>query len=362
MTLLSLENIGKKFGDVTALAEFSVAINRGEIFGILGPSGSGKTTALRVIAGLEQPDGGKVVFEDQDVTKLAAERRGFGLVFQEYALFPHLSVFENAAFGLRSRQVAEPEIKEKVARALELVQLPGHSERNVNELSGGEQQRVAIARALSFEPSLLLFDEPFSNLDVGLRYETRHELRTLIKKTEQTAIYVTHDQEEAFAICDRIAVMDHGRILQVGTPRELYEHPESTQIARFLGRNNLIPAVRVSANNAVVPEFKTLSGDHMIQTGGGLTQKQLGPINKPVMLAIRPEYISIFDGASFPADNVLRARVTDVSFTGPTTSVRLDVGGFELESLVLRLIGLRPGETCMVGLPPDRITVLPGGE
>jgi ABC-type Fe3+/spermidine/putrescine transport system ATPase subunit len=359
MTLLSLESITKNFDSVRALDAFSLEVERGEIFGILGPSGCGKTTALRIVAGLEEPDSGRVLFDGVEITKLPAEKRGFGIVFQDYALFPNMSVFENTAFGLRSRSVAAAEINERVERVLRMVKLPDHHQRGVTELSGGEQQRVAIARALAFEPPMLLFDEPFSNLDVGLRDETRAELRRLIKQLEQTAIYVTHDQEEAFTICDRIAIVDAGRVLQTGTPRELYEHPADARIAGFLGKNNLVSAIRISGNNAPIPEFKTLNGDHLIQTGN-LTQKQMGPIDRPVTLAIRPEYISIFDGASFPADNVMRARVVEVTFTGPTTTVRLDVGGLELEAVVLRLIGLKAGDACMVGLPPDRIAVLPG--
>lgn len=358
MTLLSLEDVSKNFGLQPALAGITVPVTRGEILGLLGPSGCGKTTALRIISGLEQPDRGRVILEGKDLATVRAEDRGFGMVFQDYALFPHLSVFENVAFGLRSRSVSGDELNTKVERALGLVKLSHLAQRDINSLSGGEQQRVAIARAIAFEPELLLFDEPFSNLDIGLRTGTRQELRTLIRQLGQTAIYVTHDQEEAFTICDRIAVMDRGRILQLGTPRELYENPVNARVAGFLGRNNLVRAVRVSANDAPHPEFKTLTGGHLIQTGP-VPKETLGAIDQPVTLVVRPEYISIFDGASFPADNVLRARVLEVTFTGPTTTVRLDAGGVELSALVLRLIGLQPGASCLVGLPPDRISVLP---
>ena len=240
MPLLSLKNLSKRFDKTPAVADVSLDVERGEFFGLLGPSGCGKTTTLRMIAGLEKPDAGTIEFDGNDITNLPAERRGFGMVFQNYALFPHLNVFENVAFGLRARHKPKPEIRERVKGALELVQLPGYEKRRVDELSGGQQQRVAIARAIAIEPALLLFDEPLSNLDVTLREETRGELRELVTRLGLTAVYVTHDQEEAFALCDRISVMAGGRILQTGRPRDLYEHPAQLSVARFLGRNNLI--------------------------------------------------------------------------------------------------------------------------
>ena len=240
MPLLSLKNLSKRF-DKTLAVPISLNVERGEFFGLLGPSGCGKTTTLRMIAGLETPDSGTIEFDGNDITNLPAERRGFGMVFQNYALFPHLTVSENVAFGLRARNQPKPEIRERVKGALELVQLPGYEKRRVDELSGGQQQRVAIARAIAIEPALLLFDEPLSNLDVALREETRGELRELVARLGLTAVYVTHDQEEAFALCDRMSVMVGGRILQTGRPRDLYEHPTQLSVGRFLGRNNLIP-------------------------------------------------------------------------------------------------------------------------
>src|SRR5258708_6261645 len=217
MPLLDLHNVSKRFGKTSAVADVSVAVQGGEFFGLLGPSGCGKTTTLRIVAGLESPDTGCVEFDGRNITALPSERRGFGMVFQNYALFPHLNVFENVAFGLRARGSgsrgssptvregsAQRDIRDQVEQALELVQLPGFGGRRVDELSGGQQQRVAIARAIAIEPSLLLFDEPLSNLDVALREETRRELRRLVNRLDLTAVYVTHDQEEAFALCDRI--------------------------------------------------------------------------------------------------------------------------------------------------------------
>ncbi|HYJ45682.1 MAG TPA: ABC transporter ATP-binding protein, partial [Pyrinomonadaceae bacterium] len=278
MPFLSLQNLSKRYGEAAAVRELSLDIERKEFFGLLGPSGCGKTTTLRMIAGLEAPDSGRIEFDGRDITTLSPERRGFGMVFQNYALFPHLNVFENVAFGLRARKREKAEIGERVRDALALVQLPGYDRRPVTELSGGQQQRVAIARAIAIEPALLLFDEPLSNLDIALREETRGELRELVTKLGLTAVYVTHDQEEAFALCDRISVMSEGRILQTGGPRELYERPALTRVARFLGRNNLIVARRLTPSDEPVGRFRTIEGEHTLTVG--VERARLGPINQ----------------------------------------------------------------------------------
>lgn len=355
MTLLSLENISKKFDSTPAVQNVSLKVERGEFFGLLGPSGCGKTTTLRMIAGLERPDSGTIHFEDQNITNLSPERRGFGMVFQNYALFPHLNVFENVAFGLRARHKPKIEIAERVSSALELVQLPGYERRRVDELSGGQQQRVAIARAMAIEPALLLFDEPLSNLDVTLREETRSELRELVNRLGLTAVYVTHDQEEAFALCDRISVMMNGRILQTGKPRELYEHPAQISVARFLGRNNFIKVMRLSSSKATVGEFKTLEGEHTLHLP--IQHDELAPLNKPCFLAIRPEHL-VISKTTPQSENVLPARVRELNFAGATSGIKLDANGLLLEALVLQLDGLSVGESCFVALPPDRLSLL----
>ena len=355
MPLLVLQNISKRYHSTPAVKDVSVEIERGEFFGLLGPSGCGKTTALRMIAGLEKPDAGAITFDDRDITSLTPEARGFGMVFQNYALFPHLNVFDNIAFGLRARRKAKPEISERVTLALELVQLPGYEKRGVAELSGGQQQRVAIARAISIEPALLLFDEPLSNLDVTLREETRGELRELVKRLGLTAVYVTHDQEEAFALCDRIAVMFEGQILQLAGPRELYEHPARVSVARFLGRNNLLSAMRLSALKAETGEFKTLDGGHLIRLR--VPSAELPPLNKPCTLAIRPEHVVITKD-EFSGENVLPAAVREIQFAGATTTIRLEANGLLLEALVISHAGLAVGDTCAVVLPADRVTLL----
>ncbi len=355
MPLLTVQNVSKRFGSTSAVSGVALYIERGEFFGLLGPSGCGKTTTLRMIAGLEKPDTGTIEFDGRDITGLTPEARGFGMVFQNYALFPHLNVVENVAFGLRARRKAKSEIAQRVALALELVQLPVYAKRNVAELSGGQQQRVAIARAIAIEPALLLFDEPLSNLDVTLREETRGELRELVGRLGLTAVYVTHDQEEAFALCDRISVMSQGKILQTGTPRELYERPAEVSVARFLGRNNLIRAMRLSAMKSEGGEFKTLEGGHTLHLP--VRPDELPPLNQPCTLAIRPEHIVISkEGAG--GENVLSATVREIGFAGATTTIKLDANGLMIEALIIRADDFSVSDLCSVVLSPDRISLL----
>lgn len=355
MPLLSLKNLSKSFDKTAAVTDVSLDVERGEFFGLLGPSGCGKTTTLRMIAGLEKPDSGTIEFDGANITNLPAERRGFGMVFQNYALFPHLNVFENVAFGLRARHKPKSEIQERVKSALDLVQLPRYEKRRVDELSGGQQQRVAIARAIAIEPALLLFDEPLSNLDVTLREETRGELRELVVRLGLTAVYVTHDQEEAFALCDRISVMGGGRLLQTGRPRDLYEHPAQLSVGRFLGRNNLIRAVRLSSTKSEVHEFKTLDGGHTIHIP--VAEKDLLPLNQPCILAIRPEHILIRNqDENF--QNALPATVREINFAGATSSVKFDANGLILEALSLDADGIAVGDERIVVLPSQRLSVL----
>lgn len=358
MPLLSLKNISRNFGSTRAVADVSLDVVKGEFFGLLGPSGCGKTTTLRMIAGLEKPDSGSIHFAGKEITNLPPERRGFGMVFQNYALFPHLNVFENVAFGLRARHAAREQMNDRVRSALELVQLPGYEKRAIDELSGGQQQRVAIARAIAIEPALLLFDEPLSNLDVSLREETRSELRELVTRLGLTAVYVTHDQEEAFALCDRISVMVGGKLMQTGDPRELYERPADIAVARFLGRNNLIRAMRLSSSKTSEGEFKTLDGGHTLHVP--VMRDDLAPLNKPVVLAIRPEHVQLGTN-DHASENVLRGHVREIVFAGATCTVRVDADGLLLEALVLQPDGLKVDQECTVVLRPDRMRLLKQG-
>ena len=236
MSTVQLDNITRRFAEGGGVSGFSVTIADGEFFALLGPSGCGKTTTLRIIAGLESPDSGRVLFGDEDVTRLPPEKRNAAMVFQSYALFPHLSVFENVAFGLRARKEAKAVIAPRVEEALSYVQLEGMGPRAVTELSGGQQQRVALARAIAVRPRILLMDEPLSNLDAELRHSTRQQLAALRKRLGVTIIYVTHDQEEALELADRIAIMKDGHCHQVGTPEEVMNQPATDFVRTFLER------------------------------------------------------------------------------------------------------------------------------
>lgn len=234
MASVQLINITKKYDNVTAVDNISIAINNGEFFSLLGPSGCGKTTVLRMIAGFCIPTSGDIFFNDKNVSVLPPNKRNTGMVFQNYALFPHLSVFENVAFGLRARKVPAQERKERVRKALELVNLSGFEERKVTQLSGGQQQRVALARAIVIEPEILLMDEPLSNLDAKLRRETRDQLQKLQRELKITTIYVTHDQEEALTLSDRMAILNKGVCQQIGAPDEIRQKPANDFVVSFL--------------------------------------------------------------------------------------------------------------------------------
>ncbi len=236
MSAVRLEHVSKVYSEGGGVRDFSVDIADGEFFAFLGQSGCGKTTTLRVVAGLEQPDSGRVYFDDRDVTDLPPEKRDAAMVFQNYALFPHLSVGENVAFGLKARKTAKNETARRVAEALELVQLADYERRAVTELSGGQQQRVALARAIAVQPKILLLDEPLSNLDAELRYATRRQLAELQQRLKITAIYVTHDQEEALELAHRIAIMRSGVVEQIGTPDEVLDRPATPFVESFLER------------------------------------------------------------------------------------------------------------------------------
>jgi ABC-type Fe3+/spermidine/putrescine transport system ATPase subunit len=300
--------------DVTAVHDLDLDIRLGEFLTLLGASGCGKTTVLRVIAGFQQPSSGRVLFGERDVTGEAANRRDVGFVFQNYALFPHLSVFENVAYGLRVKRLPGPAIASSVEAGLKQVGLAGLSDRMISELSGGQQQRVALARAIVIQPRVLLFDEPLSNLDAQLRVQMRSEIRRLQRELDITTVYVTHDQEEAMAISDRIAIMNAGRIVQIGTAEELYRRPGSAFAATFLGEANLIKGRIVEAAMDVltlgIGEFRW-----------AMATATRGSIGAEVEAVVRPEAIRLSTAGSG-----LRGQVVSATYLGSKIDYLVRIG------------------------------------
>ena len=303
MTSVRLEHIHKKFGETTALDGIDLQINAGELFFLLGPSGCGKSTLLRLIAGLHEPTNGRIFFNDRDVTSLGTEKRNAVMCFQSYALWPHMTVRDNVRFGLDVRKTEAGETLRRVEEVLKLVQMESFAARKPNQLSGGQQQRVALARALAVKPDCLLLDEPLSNLDAQLRHEMRSEIRRICKTTGFTTIYVTHDQKEALSVADRIAVLKDGRLIQVGTPGELYHSPKTSFVAGFIGQTNLFAGISAEANS-----FETAAGR--------ITVKSSMPIGRSVTLSIRPEQIRIVKSEAIPGPNRLTGKVMETTFLG----------------------------------------------
>ena len=310
---VTVSGISKSFGAFKALKDVSLEIKKGEFFSLLGPSGCGKTTLLRVIAGFEEPDTGIVGIDGRDVSGLPPDKRRCNTVFQSYALFPHLTVFENVAFPLRLRHVPNRLLRELVMRHLSLVQLEAHAEKKPSMLSGGQKQREAIARALINEPSVLLLDEPLSALDAKLRQRMLVELDSIHDKVGITFIYVTHDQQEALSVSDRIAVMDQGLVLQIGSPQEIYENPASDFVARFIGETNIFTGVVVSRGAVFASvECEGLGGPLLVEANGE------APVGARVSVAVRPEKIRIAaeSPGSLPELNVLRGVVEEPIYSG----------------------------------------------
>ena len=311
-----LVDLRKDFGEVAAVDGINLEIRAGEFFSLLGPSGCGKTTTLRMIGGFELPTSGKILLGDREVTGEPPERRPVNMVFQSYALFPHLNVFENVAFGLRRRKTAEDEIRDRVSHALELVRLGGYEKRKTDQLSGGQQQRVALARALVNRPQVLLLDEPLGALDLKLRRELQVELKRVQLEVGITFVYVTHDQEEALALSDRIAVMDRGRVEQVGGPEELYDAPKTLFVAGFIGTSNLLPGTieSVDGSDALV---RLASGHRCLARAGSATA------GDAVDVSVRPEAIEVErDGSGDePGDGLqLRGQIQQSAYLGTSVS------------------------------------------
>jgi spermidine/putrescine ABC transporter ATP-binding subunit len=355
---IRLEAVSVRFrhaiaGDVHAVRDLSLTVEPGELLTLLGPSGCGKTTTLRMIAGFQEPTQGRISIGGRDVTHVMANRRDIGFVFQNYALFPHLSVFDNVAYGLRVRELARPEIAARVEAVLEMVGLARYGRQLPHELSGGEQQRVALARAIVIRPSLLLFDEPLSNLDAKLRVQMRLEIQRLQKRLGITAVYVTHDQEEAMAISDRIAVMNRGEIAQQGSAETLYRRPANEFVAQFIGRSNLLAArvVEVAPTAAVVE----VQGVRLRIDGPA---GHLSPGTK-ASLVVRPEAVTLR-----PADDpgALQGTVSARVYLGDKTEYHVEMAGAVVEVVAYNAGasgGPATGDRVGLRLPRDGLVVLP---
>ncbi len=352
---LRLDHVTRRFAGAggkafNALDELTLTVKRGEFIALLGPSGCGKSTALNCIAGLMQLSGGTIWLDDTRIDTLPPERRGFGMVFQNYALFPHMSVARNVGFGLKMRGIDNAQIERRVESALNLVQLAGQAHKLPGQLSGGQQQRVAIARAIVIEPPLILMDEPLSNLDAKLRIETRAEIRRIHRELDRATIYVTHDQDEALSLADRIVVMKDGIVQQIGSPPEVYGQPANLNVARFMGYRNVLELDVVGEAGDRV----TLAGPSLSLAG---MRKQ--PLTaKRAMVAMRPEEIHVSDQPA--AENSIAGRVDNVEYSG--RDVLLDVVTAAGTRLHVRgPVGVRVGDAVHVHVPPERALVYPVG-
>ncbi|MEC8818161.1 MAG: ABC transporter ATP-binding protein [Planctomycetota bacterium] len=359
MSNVRLESIRKTFGETVAVDNVSFEIESGDLFFLLGPSGCGKTTLLRMIAGFTQPTAGTVTIGDRDVTSLSAEKRDAGMVFQSYALWPHMSVEQNVAFGLKVRKLPKARITEEVGRALELVRMQEYAGRRPNELSGGQQQRVALARALAFKPTVLLLDEPLSNLDAKLRVEMRTEIRRIVDELRITTIYVTHDQKEALSLADQMVVMDRGLVVQKGAPGEVYYRPDNRFTAEFLGETNLLEG-RVEA----VEEASLV-----VETAAGRLRSSSHPpgisAGDTVTISIRPEALGVTDADSAGETAArIQGRRTETIFLGELAQHRVAVG----EDLLLKVFEINPrqrvdprgGDQLTLSVLPEDVVVLAG--
>ncbi len=354
---LRLIGLLKRFGKTTAVNRIDLEIEDGEIMTLLGPSGCGKTTTLRCIAGFLIPDAGKIYLGDQQMTNLPPEKRGIGFVFQNYALWPHMTVFDNLAFGLRLRQVSRSEIHRRVEETLTMVRLSGFAERYPRQLSGGQQQRIALARALVIQPRVLLLDEPLSNLDAQLREEMRFEIRELQKNLGITAVYVTHDQAEALVLSDRIAVMNDGVITQIGTPEQIYNQPNNRFVAGFIGLSSFVEGTVTQRDSAAAYATVTTSDQVDIRVPGHNLS-----LNQKVTLAIRPEHITLKHDPSVSVStdtNLLEGKVMRAAYLGDVIDYRIQVGSWVLRVHTGTDTHLHPQDKVQLIIPTERITLIP---
>jgi iron(III) transport system ATP-binding protein len=362
MTTIALEGLTRRFGPTVAVDEVTLHVPTGELFFVLGPSGCGKTTLLRLIAGFVAPDAGRIRFDDRDVTDLPPNKRNAGMVFQSYALWPHMTVLDNVAYGLRVRRVAAAARRDRALAALRAVRMDPLADRRPNELSGGEQQRVALARALVVEPQVLLLDEPLSNLDAALRQEMRLEIKRLCKETGITTVYVTHDQKEALAMADTVAILRAGRIVQVGAPRTLYTQPGSRFVAGFLGEANFIAGTVSGSRDGLVT----------LDTAAGQLASAPPPDSKPpapgtaVTCSVRPEAARILeppeDTTAAAKRNLIRGRLVQTVYLGELARHHFELtDGSPFSVLQLSPGELpRPGASAIIGVDPGDVILLLG--
>lgn len=350
--MIKVASVSKSFGDTPILRDVSLHADEGEIVCLLGPSGCGKTTLLRIITGLEVADSGRVTFENRPLDDVPVHRRDFGLMFQDFALFPHKDVAANVAFGLRMKSLPQQQIEVRVTEMLSLVGLAGYEQRRVYDLSGGEQQRVALARSLAPGPRLLMLDEPLGSLDRALREELMNELRAILKRVAVTAIYVTHDQQEAFAIADRVIIMNQGRIVQQGTPQAVYRRPASTWVARFLGLTNLVSG-RVKTLDPLTVD--TALGRLTLAKGEEVS------VGQEVTVLIHPEAALLYSDCPAPDTDPIPVTVRECSFRGSHYLLAVDhEAGFGLVfEMVSEPANLpQPDEALTLALRSDAISLL----
>jgi len=338
MTNVKIKNIIKSFGDVQVIKNADAEIKPGELFFLLGPSGCGKTTLLRIIAGLAEPNSGEIFFNDKNVTTQPTHKRNTGMVFQNYALWPHMTVGENICFGLDVRKLPRKEKQNRVADALGLVHLPGYEDRYPHQLSGGQQQRVALARALVIRPDVVLLDEPLSNLDAGLREEMRREIKHIHKELDVTMIFVTHDQKEAMAMATRIAVMHEGKFEQIGTPVEIYQNPASVFVAKFVGDTNFLEGVveKISDNEIYIT---TPAGKLICPVERAVKSVNQ---NEKVKISIRPQGLSFSKDDNSKSEMVWQGSVIESAYLGEMIAAECDVNGIKLRIAMLGEMGLLP--------------------
>ena len=347
MVSISIRHLTKKFGATLGLNDVSLEIARGELFFLLGPSGCGKTTLLRHIAGFYRPDKGHILFDAEDVTRLPPHKRGAAMMFQSYALWPHMTVAENVAFGLEERKRPKSEIDRRVSEALALVKMDGLGQRRIQQLSGGQQQRVALARALVVRPSVFMLDEPLSNLDAKLRIEMRSEIRRICKEFGLTGIYVTHDQKEALSMADRMAIMEAGKLAQVGTPMEVYRQPASKMVAEFIGETNFV--------DGTIKQASYREGLWDIETPCGLLRGRPSgewmPVNgQPVTLSIRPEALSFRELPDTP--NKFLGNILETTYLGEQVQYELALR----DGTPLRVSEMNPVHILQPGTEEIRVT------